>query len=97
MMRINEPKKKGAVRTIIWIIIDILIVLVVAYFILGYFNFFKISKEQKPLFEGNVTSYTKNEGKVTVNNYTIYKIVKYKIPNKNISYSMKLWFMEDVK
>ena len=52
MMRINEPKKKGTVRTIIWAIIDVLIVLVVAYFILGYFNFFKISKEQKPLFDG---------------------------------------------
>lgn len=96
-MRINSPKKKGVVRTLIWVIIDVLIVLVVVYFILGYFNFFKISKEQKPLFDGTVKSYTKNEGEVTVNNYKIYKIVKYKIPNKNISYSMKLWFMEDVK
>ena len=96
-MRINSPKKKGVVRTLIWVIIDVLIDLVVVYFILGYFNFFKISKEQKPLFDGTVKSYTKNEGEVTVNNYKIYKIVKYKIPNKNISYSMKLWFMEDVK
>lgn len=96
-MRVNEPKKKGKIKTIIWVIIDILIVLVVAYFIVGYFNFFKISKEQEPVFEGKVKSYIKNEGQVTVNDYTIYKIVKYKIPNKNISYSMKLWFMEDVK
>ena len=96
-MRINEPKKKGTVKTIIWVIIDILIVLVVAYFIVGYFNFFKISKEQNPIFDGTVTSYKKNEGEVTVNDYMIYKIVKFKIPNKNISYSMKLWFMEDVK
>lgn len=96
-MIVNEPKKKGKVKTIIWLTIDILIVLIVAYFIVGYFNFFKISKEQKPVFEGNIKSYIKNEGEVTVNDYKIYKIVKYKIPNKNISYSMKLWFMEDVK
>ena len=38
-----------------------------------------------------------NEGEVTVHDYKIYKIVKFKIPNKSISYSMKLWFMEDVK
>ena len=96
-MQVNEPKKKGRIKTIVWVIIDIIIILVVAYFIVGYFNFFKISKEEKPLFGGTVNSYTKNEGEVTVNDYKLYKIVKYKIPNKSISYSMKLWFMNDVK
>ncbi len=93
----NNRTNKRRVKNIVLAIIDVFIVLVVIYFIIGYFNFFKISKEQKPVIEGTTTSYTKNGGEVTVHNYTIYKIVKYKIPNKNISYSMKLWFMDDVK
>lgn len=90
-----KGNKKG--RTFIWLVIDTIIILIVIYFILGYFNFFKISKEQQPLFEGVKSEYIKNGGEVTVNDYKIYKIVKFKIPNQNISYSMKLWFMEDVK
>ena len=90
-----KNKRKG--KTITLIIIDCLIVILVIYFIIGYFNFFKITKEEAPIFEGKTTTYEKNGGEVTVNDYTIYKIVKYKIPNQNISYSMKLWFMEDVK
>ena len=96
-MRVNEVEKRGRGKTIVWIIIDVIIVLIVAYFILGYFNFFRLTKEEKPLFDGTVKTYTKNEGEVTVHDYKIYKIVKFKIPNKSISYSMKLWFMEDVK
>ena len=96
-MLVNEPKKKGKGKTIVWVIIDIVIVLIVAYFIVGYFNTFRISKEEKPIFEGKVKSYTKNEGEVTVHDYKLYKIVKYKIPNKSISYSMRLWFMSDVR
>lgn len=88
-------KKQG--KTIFWIIMDIIIVIIVAYFILGYVNFFKISKEQKPIISGKETSYNKDGGEVTINNYVLYKIVKYKIPEKNITYSMKLWFMDDVK
>ena len=63
----------------------------------------RMVKDIKPIQEILVKSQeqleflAKNGGEVTVNNYTIYKIVKYKIPNRNISYSMKLWFMEDVK
>ncbi len=90
-----KTKKKG--KTIALIILDILIVLIVIYFVIGYFNFFKITKSQKPIIEGKKTQYTKDEGEVTVNNYVLYKIVKYKIPGKNITYSMKLWFMDDVK
>ena len=93
----SRRRKRSKIATTIWIIIDALIVLVVIYFIIGYFNFFKISKEQEPLIKGEKTNYTKNGGEVTVNNYKLYKIVEYKIPDKNISYSMKLWFMDDVK
>ena len=31
--------------------------LIVAYFVLGYLNFFKISKEQEPLFAGEKKEY----------------------------------------
>ncbi len=89
--------KKSKKKNIIWLIIDVIIVLIVIYFIIGYLNFFKISREQKPIFEGKDTSYERGNGTVTVHNYTLYKIVEYEIPDQNISYSMKLWFMEDVK
>ena len=88
---------KRKVRNIIFGIIDVIIVLVVIYFIIGYFNFFKITKSQDPVFEGTKTEYVKNGGEVTVHNYKVYKIVKYSVPGKKISYSMKLWFMDDVK
>lgn len=90
-------KKNKKIRNIIFIIIDIVIVLIVAYFVLGYLNFFKISKEQEPLFAGEKKEYVKDNGVVTVHDYTIYKIVEYKIPEQTITYSMKLWFMDDVK
>ncbi|MGN0993128.1 MAG: hypothetical protein ACI4PE_04340 [Bacilli bacterium] len=90
-------KKNKKVRNIILIIVDIIIVFVVAYFVLGYLNFYKISKGQEPLFAGENKKYNKDVGIVTVHDYTIYKIVEYKIPNQNITYSMKLWFMDDVK
>lgn len=93
----NNQIKKKKVKNIVLGIIDVFIVLIVIYFVIGYFNFFKISKEQKPVIDGVVTSYDKNGGHVTVHNYKIYKIVKYRIPERKISYSMKLWFMDDVK
>ena len=89
--------KKKRVRNIIWIIIDALIVLIVAYFVVGYFNFFNISKGKEPVFEGEVTNYKRGIGNVTVHNYKLYKVVEYEIPDQNVSYSMKLWFMDDVK
>ncbi len=89
----NRRKKKN----IAFIILDVIIVLVVIYFIIGYLNFFKITKNQDPIFEGKTSTYEKNGGEVVVNDYKVYKIVKYTVPNKKISYSMKLWFMDDVK
>ena len=59
-------KKNKKIRNIIFIIIDIVIVLIVAYFVLGYLNFFKISKEQEPLFAGEKKEYVKDNGVVTV-------------------------------
>ena len=90
-------KKKKKIRNTIILIIDIIIVLVVAYFVIGYFNFHNITKNEDPLFEGEVIKYEKAPGEVTVHDYKIYKIVEYTIPGKNITYSMKLWFMDDVK
>lgn len=90
-------KKEMKTKNIIWIIIDVIIVLIVAYFILGYINFFNISKEKEPLFDGKVNTYEEGIGDVTVHNYGIYKIVEYKIPDQNVTYSMKLWFMDDIK
>lgn len=92
-----KTRKKSKTRNIILIILDIIIVLIAIYFVIGYFNFFRITKEQKPVTDGKVTTYQKNGGEVTVNNYTVYKIVKYQVPNQKVSYSMKLWFMDDVK
>ena len=90
-------KKGSKTKTTIWIIIDVIIVLIVAYFVIGYFNFFKVSKEQKPVFEGEVNKYQKDSAEVTVHDYKLYKIVEYKRPEQSIKYSMKLWFMDDVK
>lgn len=88
---------KRKVRNIIFAIIDVIIVLIVIYFVIGYFNFFKITKGQNPVTNGVTNVYEKNGGEVTVHDYKVYKIVKYSVPQKEISYSMKLWFMDDVK
>lgn len=89
--------KKKKSRNIIWIIVDVIIVLIVAYFVIGYFNFFNISKEKEPIFAGKIKKYEYGVGNVTVHDYKLYKVVEYEVPDQNISYSMKLWFMDDVK
>ena len=98
-MKEQKMKKR---RNIIWVIIDIFIVLVVIYFGFGYLNFFKISNEEEPLFkfEEPVTYKPQDsDAIVKVYNYKIYKIVETRtdVPKKTITYSMKLWFMKDVK
>lgn len=90
-------KKKKRIRNTIVLIIDVIIVAIVAYFVVGYFNFHNITKKEKPVFEGEVIKYKKASGEVTVHDYKLYKIVEYMIPGKNVTYSMKLWFMDDVK
>ena len=42
-------------------------------------------------------TYQKDDGTVTVNDYKLYKVVEYKVPNKQVTYSMRLWFMDDLK
>jgi len=93
----ETKRKKRRMRNIIFLIVDAIIILIVAYFIIGYVNLYKISENEKPLFEGDVNEYQKNGGNVTVHNYKLYKVVEYEIPNKRITYSMKLWFMDDIK
>lgn len=93
----NKVRKKKKRKNLFWLIIDAIIVLIVVYFVIGYVNFYKISQDQKPLFEGETSEYVKNNGVVKVNDYKIFKIVSFEIPDQTITYSMKLWFMEDVK
>ena len=88
---------KKKISKIIMIIIDVVIVLLALYFVLGYINFKKISNDEKPISIYNEKSYETDEGTVTVYDSIIYKIVKYKIPGKNITLRLKLWFMEDIE
>lgn len=90
-------KKRKKIRNTIILVIDIIVILVVAYFVIGYFNFHNITKNEEPVFEGQVTTYEKGIGEVTVHDYKIYKIIEYMIPGSKVTYSMKLWFMDDVK
>lgn len=90
-------KKKKRVRNIIILFIDLIIILIVGYFVIGYFNFYNIGKGKDPVFEGEIREYQKTPGVVTVHDYKLYKVVEYEIPNQNVTYSMKLWFMDDVK
>ena len=87
----NNQIKKKKVKNIVLGIIDVFIVLIVIYFVIGYFNFFKISKEQKPVIDGVVTSYDKNGGHVTVHNYKIYKILTYIPKLVSGNYKRKLY------
>ena len=95
----KERKNKIRVKRniILWIIADLFVLALVIYFMISYVNFFKISKEKNPLISGEKRNYSYNSGKVTVNDYKIYKIIKYEMPDKKVTYSMKLWFMKDVR
>lgn len=76
------------------VVLEIIVVLLVFWFILGYINFGKIADGKKPLYVVKESSYEKDGGKVTVYDNLIYKIVVYQ--NDEIIYSLKLWFMKDV-
>lgn len=89
--------KKRKVRNVIMAIIDILIVLLVVWFIIGYINFNKLSKDKEPLFVVRENSYKTLDGKVDVYDNIIYKVVRHEVTGKNISYSLRLWFMDDIK
>lgn len=91
-----KPKKKKI--NIIMIILDIIIILLVGYFVIGYLNFNKIKEGKEPIFVVDTKTYNYDSNTViTVYDNKIYKVVKQENKDKNIMYSLKLWFMDDVK
>lgn len=96
--KLNEYKPKKKKINIIMIIIDILIILLVGYFVIGYLNFTKIKDGKDPVFVVDTKTYDYDSNTViTVYDNKIYKVVKQENKDKNIIYSLKLWFMDDVK
>ena len=96
--KLNEYKPKRKKINIIMIIVDILIILLVGYFVIGYLNFTKIKDGKDPVFVVNTKTYDYDSNTViTVYDNKIYKVVKQENKDKNIMYSLKLWFMDDVK
>jgi flagellar basal body-associated protein FliL len=93
----KKTNKKKKIN-IIMIIVDILIILLVGYFIIGYLNFSKIKDGKDPVFVVDTKTYDYDSDTiVTVYDNKIYKVVKQENKDKNIIYSLKLWFMDDVK
>ncbi len=90
-----EPKKNMTKRIII-IIVDILVLLLVAYFILGYVNFSRISKDEEPYMMEKKEPYQHGNSYVTVYDGKIYKIVKQEEVGEKVLLQLKLWFMKDV-
>ncbi len=89
--------KKRKVRNFIMAILDVLIVLIVVYFIIGYINFYNLSNDKEPFFVVKEDNYTTTSGdKIYTYDNIIYKIVKQEKPGESISYSLKLWFMDDI-
>jgi len=88
--------KKKKVRKLIFIIVDIFVLLLALYFILGYVNFIRVSKNQEPYLIFDDHSYEEKDAIVHVWHGGIYKIVRHEIPNKSITMRLKLWFMKDV-
>lgn len=83
-------------KKVIVTILEVIVVLLIFWFILGYINFGKITNNEKPLFVVSEKSYEYEGGRVDVYNNIIYKIVVYKDINSEITYSLKLFFMKDV-
>ena len=83
-------------KKIVTVILEVIVVLLIFWFILGYINFGKITDGEKPVYVVKETSYEKDGGNVKVYDNIIYKIVVYKDVNSEITYSLKLFFMKDV-
>lgn len=91
-----KPKKKKI--NIIMIIIDIIIILLVGYFVIGYLNFINIKDNKEPVFVVDTKTYNYDSNTIiTVYDNKIYKVIKQENKDKNIIYSLKLWFMDDVE
>lgn len=89
--------KKKKIRNIILLIIDIFVVLLSIFFVIGYVNFYKLSHDEKPLFVLGERHYDSNNNLVDVYDNYVYKIIRYEVPEKSVNYSLKLWFMKDVE
>lgn len=83
-------------KKIVTVILEVIVVLLIFWFILGYINFGKITDGKKPVYVVKETSYEKDGGNVKVYDNIIYKIVVYEDANREITYSLKLFFMKDV-
>ena len=95
---LHEYKPKRKKINIIMIIVDIFIILLVGYFVIGYLNFSKIKDGKDPVFVVDTKTYNYDSNTViTVYDNKIYKVVKQENKDKNIIYSLKLWFMDDVE
>lgn len=84
-------------KKIIMIILDVVVVFLALYFILGYINFNRIRDNKKPIAMLNEKPYNIGDNTIYVYNGIIYKIVKYEFPDKDISLDLKLWFEKDVE
>lgn len=78
------------------VILEIIVLFLIFWFILGYINFGKITNGEEPIYVVKETSYEKDGGSVKVYDNIVYKIVVYKDTNSEIMYSLKLFFMKDV-
>lgn len=82
-------------KKILMVIFEIVFILIILYFILGYINYKNIFKGEDPLWVAEIKEYTNKDDKVTVYNNYIYKIVRHEIGNKKMTLELKLWFKED--
>ena len=88
--------KKKKIRNIILGIIDVVVILLAVYFVIGYVNFYKIKNNEKPIFVVQEKKYSNGSGNVHVYDNIVYKIVKYEIPEESLSIGLRLWVMKDV-
>ena len=90
-----KPKKKRV--NIVLIVFDIIVILLIAYFAIGYVNFIKLKEDKKPIFVVSTKTYNYDANTtITVYDNKVYKVVKQENKDKNVMYSLKLWFMSDV-
>ena len=68
------------------------------YFVIGYLNFINIKDNKEPVFVVDTKTYNYDSNTIiTVYDNKIYKVIKQENKDKNIIYSLKLWFMDDVE
>lgn len=75
----------------IFIVLDILIILIVIYFFLGYLNFNRIKNNKSPLFSFSITEKINNSNKIKIYHYGLYKIIKNEKINSNVSYKLRMF------